>query len=122
MMDIENAVLDGLKKRLLSQFSDLKGSAIRSEHMNSPPVFPCVMAYESSSSTLDATADEHGEHHANLRYTTEVYTNNKDGKKQKAKEIANAFPWLFSRFQTIHNRSERSNDIRCYMQLPMRRR
>lgn len=90
MMDIENAVFDGLKKRLLSQFSDLKDSAIRSEHMNSPPVFPCVMAYESSSSTLDATADEHGEHHANLRYTTEVYTNNKNGKKQKAKEIANA--------------------------------
>lgn len=90
MTDIENIVFDGLKKHLLSRFSDLKENAIRSEHMNSPPVFPCIMAYESSNSTLESTADERGEHHANLRYTIEVYTNNKNGKKQKAKELANA--------------------------------
>lgn len=90
MTDIENIVFDGLKKHMLAKFSDLKENSIRSEHMNSPPVFPCIMAYESSNSTLEATADERGEHHANLRYTIEVYTNNKNGKKQKAKELANA--------------------------------
>lgn len=90
MTDIENIVFDGLKKHMLAKFSDLKENSIRSEHMNSPPVFPCIMAYESSNSTLEATSDEHGEHHANLRYTIEVYTNNKNGKKQKGKELANA--------------------------------
>lgn len=90
MTDIENVVFDGLKKHMLAKFSDLKENSIRSEHMNSPPVFPCIMAYESSNSTLEATADERGEHHASLRYTIEVYTNNKNGKKQKAKELANA--------------------------------
>lgn len=90
MTDIENIVFDGLKKHMLAKFRDLKENSIRSEHMNSPPVFPCIMAYESSNSTLEATADERGEHHANLRYTIEVYTNNKNGKKQKAKELANA--------------------------------
>lgn len=89
MIDIENAVFDSVSKLLKRKFG-LTASAIRSAHVNAIPCFPCVMLYESSNSTLESTADELGEHHADVRYTVEVYTNDESGKKQKAKAIANA--------------------------------
>lgn len=87
MIDIENRVIDGIKKVVTGKFP---GAAVYSTHINSPPVFPCVMAYESSNVMYVRTSDECGEHHANLSYTVEVYTNDKEGKKQKAKAISNA--------------------------------
>ena len=89
MIEIENAVIDSVSQMLKKRFK-LKADAIRSVHLNTPPCFPCVMIYESSNSTLEATCDEQGEHHINVRYTVEVYTNDATGKKQKAKEIASA--------------------------------
>ena len=89
MIDVENIIIDGVTKMLKTKFQ-LNESAVRSMHLNTLPCFPCVMIYESSNSTLADTLDEKGEHHANLRYTVEVYTNDASGKKQKAKEIAGA--------------------------------
>ncbi len=89
MIDIENAVIDSVSKMLKEKF-ELNDSAIRSIHLNTPPCFPCVMIYESVNSTFVGTYDEKGEHHVNLRYTVEVYTNDASGKKQKAKAIASA--------------------------------
>lgn len=87
MIDIENRIIDGVSKLVRGKFQNV---AIHSTHINSPPEFPCVMVYETSNSTLYETSDECGEHHAELRYVVEVYTNNISGKKQKAKAILNA--------------------------------
>lgn len=89
MIDIENIVFDGVSKMLKKKFT-LDATAIRSTHLNTPPCFPCVMVYESSNSSNTNTMDELGEHHANVRMTIEVYTNDASGKKQKAKEITAA--------------------------------
>ena len=89
MIDIENIVFDGVSKMLKAKFK-LGATAVRSTHLNTPPCFPCVMLYESSNTTLTDTFDEKGEHHANVRFTVEIYTNDASGKKQKAKDIAAA--------------------------------
>lgn len=87
MIDIENRVIDGIGKLVQAEFP---GAKVYSTHINSPPVFPCVMAYESSNAMNAQTCDELGEHHANLGYTIEIYTNDAQGKKQKAKAISSA--------------------------------
>ena len=85
MIDIETNVVDAVTRALLPLYD---GIAVYSEHSNVPAKFPCVMIYEASNVTFTATWDEKGEHHAEVRYTVEVYTNDLNGKKRLAKEIA----------------------------------
>lgn len=87
MIDIENRIIDGIAKLVRSEFQNV---TVHSTHINSPPEFPCVMVYETANATLYDTSDERGEHHAELRYVVEVYTNDINGKKQRAKTILNA--------------------------------
>ena len=86
MIDVENYVIDRVHKRIKEEKIPAK---IHSSHVRSPSEFPCVMIYESSNTTYEATRFGDGiERHAELRYTVEVCTNDKQGKKEKAKRIS----------------------------------
>lgn len=85
MIDIETPVFDAVYRELLLKY---EGILLCSEHVNVPASFPCVMLYESSNTTFAPTWDEQGEHHAEVRYTVEVYANDVNGKKSRAKAIA----------------------------------
>ena len=85
MIDVENYVIDRVNRRFKDESVKLR---IHSSHVRSPSEFPCLMLYESSSSTYDATRFGDGiERHANIRFTAEICTNDKQGKKEKAKRI-----------------------------------
>ena len=84
MTDIENFVVDSVYRKLAAAHP---GISVHSEHLNIPPAFPCVMIYESSNVTYERTWDELGEHHAAIRFTVEIYTNDLNGKKRAAKQI-----------------------------------
>ncbi len=85
MIDIEINVVDAVTRALMTAH---EGVAVYSEHANVPAKFPCVMIYESSNVTFSPTWDEQGEHHAEVRYAVEVYANDLNGKKARAKAIA----------------------------------
>lgn len=88
MIDVENHVIDGISEMLTGKFP---GVRILSSHVRAPSEFPCVMIYESGNSTLEKTRGIDGtERHAEIRFTVEVHTNDRSGKKQRAKEISNA--------------------------------
>ncbi len=87
MIDIESYVVDAVTRALKALRPDI---AVYSEHVNAPAKFPCVMLYESSNTTFTPTWDAQGEHHAEVRYAVEVYTNDLNGKKRAAKAIAKA--------------------------------
>ena len=86
MIDVESHVVDMVHKRL---DADMPGVRVYSSHVRSPSEFPCVMIYESSNGTFEPTRGIDGrEHHAEVRYTIEVCTNDAVNKKENAKRIS----------------------------------
>lgn len=86
MIDVENFVVDQVNKRIKAEGLTVQ---IHSSHVRSPSKFPCVMIYESDSATYEAIRFVDGvERYAEVRYTIEVCTNDKTGKKEKAKQIS----------------------------------
>ena len=86
MIDVENYVINRVKQEIETE--DIT-ARIYSSHQRSPSEFPCVMIYESSNSTYEETRTDGVERHAEVRYSIEVCTNDKQGKKENAKRIAN---------------------------------
>ena len=59
------------------------------EKVSAPSSFPCVSIVEQENTTYQRSLDaEHKEHHANLMYEIEVFSNLQTGKKSKCREIA----------------------------------
>ena len=86
MIDIENIVFTRLATALRTAYS---GITVYSEYVEVPAAFPCVSIVEADNSVLERTRDLSGvEHHANVMYEINVYTNDANGKKSKAKAIA----------------------------------
>ena len=87
MIDVENYVVDRVYRRFKDEPLKVK---IHSTHVRSPSEFPCLMLYESASSTYDLIRFGDGiERYANVRFTAEICTNDRQGKKEKAKKILN---------------------------------
>ena len=86
MIDVESYVIDRVNKRIKEKGLTVQ---VHSSHVRSPSKFPCVMIYESDSTTYDAIRFGDGiERYAEVRYTVEVCTNDNKGKKEKAKQIS----------------------------------
>lgn len=86
MIDIENIVFTRLATALRTAYS---GITVYSEYVEVPAAFPCVSIVEADNRVLERTRDLSGvEHHANVMYEINVYTNDANGKKTKAKAIA----------------------------------
>ena len=85
MVDVENMVIDLVQKALTSGGYNID---VTSTYDPSPSSFPAVAVYEEENHTYRRSQDEAlTEHHAEVMYTVNVYSNKKSGAKQQAKKI-----------------------------------
>lgn len=106
MIDVENYIVDHITSALHETFPEVRALSSR---MRTPSEFPCVMLYESGNKTLESTRWIDGvERHAEIRFTAEVYTNDRSGRKEKAKNILAAIDTEMQKlgfFRASHNYS-----------------
>ena len=87
MIDVENVIFTRLAAAIRSAFS---GISVYGEYIETPASFPCATVVEADNRVLESTRDLSGvEHYAKVMYEINVYTNDANGKKAKAKEISN---------------------------------
>lgn len=94
MIDVENVIFTHLATAIRSAFS---GISVYGEYIETPASFPCVTVVEADNRVLESTRDLSGvEHYARVMYEINVYTNDANGKKAKAKEISNVIDNVMS--------------------------
>ena len=87
MIDIENVIFTRLANAIRAAFN---GISVYGEYIETPATFPCVTVVEADNRVLERTRDLSGvEHYARVMYEINVYTNDANGKKAKAKAISN---------------------------------
>lgn len=87
MIDVENIIFTRLAQALRTQFS---GISVYGEFVEVPASFPCVTIVEADNKVYERTRDLSGvEHHAQVMYEINVYSNKVSGKKSESKEISN---------------------------------
>ena len=85
MIDIENKVIDTIQTALTAAGIS---ATVTSEYVESPSEFPHVYARETSNTTYRRSQDTSlREHHANVRYRVEVFSNKSVGAKEEVKSI-----------------------------------
>lgn len=94
MIDVENVIFTRLATAIRSAFS---GISVYGEYIETPASFPCVTVVEADNRVLERTRDLSGvEHYAQVMYEINVYTNDANGKKAKAKAISNVIDDVMS--------------------------
>ncbi len=94
MIDVENIIFTALATALRTQYS---GISVYGEYVEVPASFPCVTIVEADNKVYERTRDLNGvEHHAQVMYEINIYTNDSQGKKSKAKAISNLIDSLMS--------------------------
>lgn len=87
MIDIENKVLSVVRESVLAQYPT---ASVYGEYVEVPASFPCVTVTEDTNYTYVYTKDEQlAEHHAEVQYAVNVYSNKQTGAKLEAKAIMN---------------------------------
>lgn len=87
MIDIENKVLSVVRDAVLAQYPT---ASVYGEYVEVPASFPCVTVTEDTNYTYVYTKDEQlAEHHAEVQYAVNVYSNKQTGAKLEAKAIMN---------------------------------
>lgn len=87
MIDIENKVLSVVRGAVLAQYPT---ASVYGEYVEVPESFPCVTVTEDTNYTYVYTKDEQlAEHHAEVQYAVNVYSNKQTGAKLEAKDIMN---------------------------------
>lgn len=85
MIDIEEDVFTIVATALRSKHT---GITVYSELVLAPSVFPCVCIEEADNYTHRSSVDSSSnEHHANVMYEVNVYSNKTSGKKSECKKI-----------------------------------
>ena len=86
MIDVENLVIDTISKAIKA--SAYSSALVVSDYTDSPSKFPCVSVIESDNYTYRRTQDNDlKEHHTNVMYEVNVYSNKTSGSKSEAKAI-----------------------------------
>lgn len=86
MIEIENIVFTKLATALRTAYS---GITVYGEYVEVPAKFPCVTIVEADNAVYEPTRDLSGvEHHAEVMYEINIYTNKSDSKKSDAMKIA----------------------------------
>ena len=87
MIDIENKVLSVVREAVLAQYPT---ASVYGEYVEVPASFPCVTVTEDTNYTYVYTKDEQlAEHHAEVQYAVNVYSNKQTGAKLETKAIMN---------------------------------
>lgn len=85
MLDPESVLFTEVAKKARSRF---KGIRVYPEETESPAAFPCLTFVQSSNTTYRRSlTGDNVEHHVNLMYTANAYSNITTGAKQQCKEI-----------------------------------
>lgn len=104
MVDVESLVIDSVDKALKTAKYNIKVSSV---YDPTPSSFPMVSITEDDNRTYKKTQDDvPSEHHAEVLYTVNVYSNKKNGAKGEAKAIFNVVDttlqgFKFTRTSTI---------------------
>ena len=86
MIDVENLVIDTISKALKA--SAYSSTLVVSDYTDTPSSFPCVSVIEADNYTYRRTQDDDlKEHHTNVMYEVNVYSNKSSGSKSEAKKI-----------------------------------
>lgn len=96
MIDVENAVFNHIASSIRSTYlSTYPKMKIYGEYVEFPEDFPCISLWCTDNYTYRRSQDESSkEHHANVLFSTEVYTTGQN-RKAIAKKLANAVDELF---------------------------
>lgn len=86
MVNIEAEIFDRLYTLITTAYPNCN---VVGEDIAEEPEFPCVSIVEMDNATEQMTTDTAGERHSNVTYKVEVYTNDRTGKRAKAKAILN---------------------------------
>ena len=87
MIDVENIIFTRLAQALRNAYN---GISVYGEFVEVHASFPCVTIVEADNKVYERTRDLSGvEHHAQVMYEINVYSNKVSGKKSEAKEISN---------------------------------
>ena len=85
MLDPESVLFTEIANKARSRF---KGIRVYPEETESPAAFPCLTFVQSSNTTYRRSlTGDNIEHHVNLMYTANAYSNITTGAKQQCKEI-----------------------------------
>lgn len=85
MIDISNIVLRVVKEAVRAEYSDCYFTTSNPDSVSQNRV---VSITENNNSTYEKSLDyENREHHANVTFQIDVYSNSTDGKKEEAKAI-----------------------------------
>lgn len=85
MLDPESILFTEIANKARSRF---KGIRVYPEETESPAAFPCLTFVQSSNTTYRRSlTGDNVEHHINLMYTANAYSNITNGAKQQCKEI-----------------------------------
>jgi len=85
MIDIENKVLSVVREAVLAQFPD---ASVYGEYVDESASFPCVTVTEDTNYTYVYSKDDTvSEHHADVQYAINVYSNKEVGAKLEARAI-----------------------------------
>lgn len=85
MIDIENKVLSVVREAVLAQYPT---AAIYGDYIAVPEAFPCVTVTEDTNYTYVYSKDDTvSEHHADVQYAINVYSNLESGAKEQVKAI-----------------------------------
>lgn len=85
MIDIENKVLSVVRDAVLAQFPN---AVVYGEYVDAPASFPCVTVTEDTNYTYVYSKDEQvAEHHADVQYAINVYSDLQTGAKLEARAI-----------------------------------
>ena len=86
MIDVENLVIDNISKAIGA--SAYSNAFVTSDYTDSPSEFPCVSVIEADNYTYRKTQDNDlKEHHTNVMYEVNVFSNKKNKSKSEAKAI-----------------------------------
>lgn len=86
MIDIENQLYGILKPILVAKYPTIELSG--ENYISTPTAFPAVSILEADNYSVTSTrTTDSNENHDNIIYDINIYTNDTDSKKQKAKEI-----------------------------------
>ena len=92
MIDVENIIFTTLATALRTAYTGIK---VYGEYVETPAGFPCVTIVEADNAVYAPTRDLSGvEHHAEVMYEINIYTNKGDSKKSDAKKIAQTIDTL----------------------------
>lgn len=94
MIDIESMIFTAISDAVTTAYPT---AFVCGDYVEAPAEFPCVTVVEADNSVLARTRDlDAVEHHAVLMYEINIYTNDGDTAKSKAKAIAQIIDGVMS--------------------------